>query len=51
MAYVGSESARDNLGEFIYQFQPETNTLIKKLEKVLIKLYTQIVSLLFIETC
>ena len=24
----GSESARDNFGKFIYQFQPETKTLI-----------------------
>ena len=33
MAYEGSESARDNFGKFIYQFQPETKTLIRKLEK------------------
>ena len=26
MAYEGSESARDNFGKFIYQFQPETKT-------------------------
>ena len=24
ITYDGSESARDNLGEFIYEFQPET---------------------------
>ena len=29
MAYEGSESAQDNFGKFIYQFRPETKTLIK----------------------
>ena len=38
MAYEGSESARDNFGEFIYQFQPEIKTLIRKLERILNKL-------------
>ena len=33
--YEGYESARDNFGEFMYQFQPETKTLIRKLEKIL----------------
>ena len=51
MAYEGSESARDNFGKFIHQFQPETKTLIRKLERILIKSYRQIVSLLFNETC
>ena len=50
MAYEGSESARDNFGKFIHQFQPETKTLIRKLERVLIKLYRQNVSLPFKET-
>ena len=38
MPYEGYESARDNFGKFIYQFQPETKTLIRKLEKILITL-------------
>ena len=46
MAYERSESSRDNFGEFIHQFQPETKTLIRKLERILIKLYRQNVSLL-----
>ena len=51
IAYEGSESARDNFCKLIYQFQPETETLIRKLERILIKLYTLNVSLLFNETC
>ena len=39
MAYEGSENARDNFGKFIHQLQPETKTLIRKLERILIKLY------------
>ena len=39
MAYERSESNQDNFGKFIHQFQPETKTLIRKLEKILIKLY------------
>ena len=39
------------LGKFIHQFQPETKTLIRKLERVLIQLYRQNLSLLFNETC
>ena len=39
MAYEGSESARDNFGKFIYLFQPETKTVIWKLEKIFNKLY------------
>ena len=42
-----SESTQDNFGKFIYQFQPETKTLIRKLERILIKSYRQNVSLLF----
>ena len=33
MAYAESEIARDNLSKSIHQFQPETKTLIRKLEK------------------
>ena len=47
MAY---ESVQDNFGLFIHQFQPETKTLIRKLEMILIKLYKQNVSLLFNQT-
>ena len=39
-----------NFGKFIHQFQPETKTLIKKLERILIKLYRQNVSFLFDQT-
>ena len=39
MAYEVSESAQDNFGKFIHQFQPETKTLIRKLESILMKLY------------
>ena len=51
MAYERSESAWDNFGKFICQFQPETKTLIWKLERILIELYRQNVSLLFNQTC
>ena len=51
MAYERSERAWNNFGKFIHQFQPETKTLIKKLERILIKLYRQNVSLLFNQTC
>ena len=47
MAYGGSESTQDNFGKFIYQFQPETKTLIRKLERILNRLYRQNLSLLF----
>ncbi len=50
MVYERPESAQDNFGKFIYQFQPETKTLIRKLERVL-ELYRQNVSLLFNQTC
>ena len=43
--YERPESARDNLGKFIHQFQVETKTLIRKLERILIELYRQNVSL------
>ena len=42
-----TKSTWDNFGKFIHQFQPESKTLIKKLEKILIKLYKPNVSLLF----
>ena len=51
MADEKSKSTRDNFGKFIYQFQPETKTLISKLERILIKLYRKNVSLLFNQTC
>ena len=51
MAYEGSESSRDNFGLFIYQLQLETKTLIRKLERILNKLYRQNLSLLFNEIC
>ena len=35
IAYEGSASAVDNFEKFIYQFQPETKTLIRKLERIL----------------
>ena len=41
MAYERSESAWDNFGKFIHQFQPETKTLFRKLDRILIKLYKQ----------
>ena len=50
MAYERSESARDNFSKFIHQFRPETKTFIRKLERILIKLYRQNVSLLFNQT-
>ena len=50
MAYERSKNNRDNFGKFIHQFQSETKTLIRKLERIL-KLYRQNVSLLFNQTC
>ena len=38
MAYEGSKSARNNFGKFIHQFHPETKKLIRKFERILIKL-------------
>ena len=51
MAYVGPENTRDNFDELIYQFQPKTKKLVRKFERILIKLYRQNVSLLFNQTC
>ena len=33
MAYEWSESAQDNFEKFIYQLQPDTKKLIRKLER------------------
>ena len=49
MAYEESESARDNFGKFIHQFQPETKTLIWKLERVLIEYFDKICPYYFIK--
>ena len=43
MAYERSESAQDNFGKFIHQFQPETKKLIRKFERILIVLKTKYV--------
>ena len=51
MAYERSKRACDNFGKFIYQFRPKTNILIRKLERILIKLYRQNVSLLYNQIC
>ena len=51
MAYEGYESALDKFSKFIHQFQPETKTLIRKLEKISTKLYRKNVFLLFNQTC
>ena len=48
MNYEGSESARENLGKFLNQLQPKTKTLIRKLERILIRLN---VFSLFNQTC
>ena len=50
MAYERFESARDNFDEFIYQLRLKTKTLVRKLERTLIKLYRQNVSLLLNQT-
>ena len=49
LTYERSKSARDNFGKFIHQYQSETKTFIKKLERIL-KLYRQNVSLLINQT-
>ena len=51
MAYERCKSAWNDFGKFSHQFQPETKKLIWKLERILIKLYRQNVSLLFNQTC
>ena len=45
-----SKSARDNFSEFTYQLQSRTKTLVRKLERIQIKLYRQNVSLSFNQT-
>ena len=50
ITYERFETARNNFGKFLYQFQPETERLIRKLERILIKLYRHNVSLLFNQT-
>ncbi len=50
MEYL-KKSARENFGKFIHQFQLETLTLFGKLERILIKLYRQNLSLLFNQIC
>ena len=42
MAYEGSKNTRDNFSKFIHQYQPEIKTPIRKLERILIKLYRQV---------
>ena len=39
MAYERTESAHDYFGKYIHQFLPETKTLIRELDRILIKLY------------
>ena len=51
MAYERFKSTWDNFCKFIYQFQPETKTLMRKLERILMKLYWQNVPLLLIQMC
>ena len=51
IAYEGSESAWDYFHKFINLLQHKTKALVRKLEKILKKLYRQHVSLLFNQTC
>ena len=51
MIFEESEIARDNFGKFFDQLQPKTKTLVRKFEKILMKLYGQNTSLLFNQTC
>ena len=46
-----SESTQDNIGKLIYQLQPKTKTPVRKLIRILMKLYRQNISLLFNQTC
>ena len=43
--------AHDNFGQFENQFQSENKTLIRKFERILIKLYRQNMFLLFNQMC
>ena len=47
MAYERSESPLDNFGKFICQLQPKIKKLVRKLQRILIKLYWQNGSLSF----
>ena len=51
MTYEKFENAQDNLGKFINKLQPKTKIFVRKLERILIRLYRQNVSLLFNQTC
>ena len=51
MANERYKSTWDNFSKFIYQLQPKTKTLFRKLERILIEWYKQYLSLLFIQTC
>ena len=51
IAYERSKRTQDNFSKFTHQFRPEAKTLIRKLERILIKLCRQNVSLLFNQTC
>ena len=42
VAYEVSKSARDNFGKFINQPQPQTKALVRKLERILIKLHRRV---------
>ena len=37
MASEGSKNARDNFGKFIHPCQPDTQTVIRKLEKIYVE--------------
>ena len=50
MLMTSNESARDNFGKFIYQRQPKPKTLVRKLERILIRLWRPYVSLSFNQT-
>ena len=45
MIYEKSKRARDNFSKFIYQFQPKIKTLVRKIVRILIKLYRQNMSI------
>ena len=51
MAYEWFKIALENFGKFIHKFQPESKTRISKLERIILELCRQNVSLLFNQTC
>ena len=51
MAYERPKSAWNNFSKFIKQLQAKTKTLVRKLERILIKLNRQNVPLSFNQTC